>query len=64
MWYGLVESYSQGPDSFSTGREQLMPEQLTELKNLYINWKPGHCERELSGIESGKFLHGHRPYAK
>jgi len=51
MWYGLIESYSQGPDSFSTGREQLTPEQLTELKSLYINWKPGHCEREISGNE-------------
>ncbi len=58
MWYGLIESYSQGPDNFNTGREQLTPEQQTELVNLYINWKPGHCERELSGIESGKTNQG------
>ncbi len=50
----LIESHSRSPDSFNTGREQLTPEQLTELVNLYINWKLGHCERELSGIESGK----------
>jgi len=53
FWYGLVESYSQDPDSFSTGREQLTPEQLGELKDRYINWKPGHCERELYGTGPG-----------
>lgn len=52
MWYGLVESYRQGPDSFNTGREQLTPEQLTELKSLYINWKPGHCEGEIFGSDA------------
>jgi TPR repeat protein len=53
MWYGLVESGGPNPKGVNNIHKQLKltPEQLIEVKRLYLNWKPGHCEREIFGTE-------------
>ena len=49
MWYGLVEADGHDPKGVDNIRKQLTPEQLIEAEHLYENWKPGQCEREISG---------------
>jgi hypothetical protein len=53
MWLGLTESGSPNPKGVDNIHKQLelTPEQLIEVKRLYLNWKSGHCEREIFAAE-------------
>lgn len=54
MWYGLVETGGPNPKDVDNIHKQLnlTPDQLREVKRLYLNWKPNQCERELFGIKT------------
>ena len=49
MWFNLVESDGHNPGGVGYIRKLLTPEQLNEAEQLYVNWKPGDCEREIYG---------------